>query len=161
MRHPRSKESRSSLLVQADFFFIGDYKFLALSEVMTGLIGCALCAGETNTDIRAFFNQLGLLVMSPSEAHLAVEVRTDAEKAVASILKRANLPVPLHINEAAPQSHQTVGHCERTVRRFKEMISCLQAEFAESRICLERDQRGIPSSDMLCSPNTQPLWHWQ
>ena len=128
MRHPRSKESRSSLLVQADFFFIGDYKFLALSEVMTGLIGCALCAGETNTDIRAFFNQLGLLVMSPSEAHLAVEVRTDAEKAVASILKRANLPVPLHINEAAPQSHQTVGHCERTVRRFKEMISCLQAD---------------------------------
>lgn len=120
----------SAYLIQADFFYLYGQNYLALSEAMTGLIGCVQCGANVDRTIshtRHFFSDLGL--MNPTADSIPAEVVSDAEDAVGSLLKR--LPVRLAVKKAAPQRHQTIGRVERTVRRYKEMFHCVTCDLAE------------------------------
>ena len=133
IHHGRTKEGDSSpqdhklLLVQADFFFVGvaNYKYLLLTDAGTGLIGVAPCGmnvDHTLAECRRYFQQLGVSEQSP----MNIEVLTDSERALGTLLKKLGLP--LVIKTAAPQSHQSVGLAKRSVRRMKEMLSCLRSD---------------------------------
>ena len=115
------------MLVQADFFFVGvaNYKYLLLTDAGTGLIGVAPCGmnvDHTLAECRRYFQQLGVSEQSP----MNIEVLTDSERALGTLLKKLGLP--LVIKTAAPQSHQSVGLAKRSVRRMKEMLSCLRSD---------------------------------
>ena len=145
VRHARGVDERQNLgpsayLVQADFFFLGEPggkdKFLALAEAMTGLIGVAYCGDNvqsTANEAKRFFQELGLLTAHVEET--PVEVLTDAEIAVSSILR--HVPCKLVVKKAAPQSHQTIGRVERCVRRYKEMFACVCNDLKEGGLVLK------------------------
>ena len=145
VRHARGVDERQNLgpsayLVQADFFFLGEPghkdKFLALSEAMTGLIGVAYCGDNVQSTVneaKRFFQDLGLLTANFEET--PVEVLTDAEIAVSSILR--HVPCKLVFKKAAPQSHQTIGRVERCVRRYKELFSCVCNDLKEGGLVLK------------------------
>ena len=133
LRHERGKDERasmgpSSMLIQADFCFIGPtnskLKFVVMSESMTGMIGAALIGSnihKTLRDMLPFFRNLGI-----HEGSQAVEVLCDAEPSIMSLLMK--LPIKLVIKQAAPQHHQTVGRAERSIRKVKEMVGCLRSD---------------------------------
>ena len=57
---------------------------------------------------------------------MRVEVLTDSEPLIGSLMKRLGLP--LTVKAAAPQAHESIGLAERNVRRVKEMTSCIRSD---------------------------------
>lgn len=70
---------------------------------------------------RQYF-QLGV----SEQTSLRVEVLTDSEPLVGSMLKR--LGPPLTVKAAAPQAHESIGLAEKNVRTVKEMTSCIRSD---------------------------------
>ena len=146
VRHSRGADERTNLgpsayLIQADFFFIGSKgrkdKFLALAEAMTGLVGVAYVGSNVESTIaeaKKFFGQLGLLNLAEATP---VEVLTDAEDGVRTLLEK--IPCRLTIKQASPQSHQTVGRVERSIRRFKEIHACIAEDLKSHGWMLKDD----------------------
>ena len=134
IRHPRvvangrPPQDHKLLLVQADFMFMDTHKFLVMSNAGTGLMGVAGVDSNpdrTISDCRQFFRQMGVTESSP----FTIEVLTVSEPALGSLLRRLSLPI--QIKSASPQAHETVGLAERSVRRIKEMISCIRCDMKE------------------------------
>ena len=148
IHHRRMKEGDSSpqdhklLLVQADFFFVGvaNYKYLLLTDAGTGLIGVApygMNVDHTLAECQRYFQQLGV----SEQSTMNIEVLTDSERALGTLLKK--LGNPLVIKTAAPQSHQSVGLGERSVRRIKEMLSCLRSDLRSHGFDIVENEEGF------------------
>ena len=58
---------------------------------------------------------------------VSIELQTDAEDAVSSFVPGCNHynHYTFHVKTAAPQSRETAGHAERTVRAVKESFKTL------------------------------------
>ena len=148
MRHERQIDERksmggSSYLIQADFFFVGlknqKLKFVACAEAMTGMVGASFCGPDVDATLRqlsCFFRDLGL-----NENSTPVETLTDAEPAISSLLSK--LPFKLLLKKSAPQEHRTIGRAERTVRRFKEMISCIRSDLRSQGFDIVEDSKSF------------------
>ena len=148
IRHERQIDERksmsgSSYLIQADFFFVGlrnqKLKFVACAEAMTGMVGASFCGPDVKATLRqlsCFFRELGL-----NEQSGPVETLTDAEPAIASLFSK--LPFKLLLKKPAPQEHRAIGRAERTVRRFKEMISCIRSDLRAGGFDIADDSKGF------------------
>ena len=124
-QHRRVVGYKTEPIVMADFFYINDMQFVLLTEQLTGMLGVSFMHGNvdhTVANMKQFFEALGC----SSEQEVVVEVKIDAERAVATLLRR--LPYRMKIVHAAPQSHQTIGLCERGVRKMKEAIGCIRTD---------------------------------
>ena len=141
-QHRRRSANGREHEIQADFMFVPDaegrqLKFLVLREMISGAINVILTGTETTlNEVSQFFLMLGLGALAG--AHQSpVTVVTDRESAVASLLRRVDLAGRrLNFEKAQPQSHQTVGGAEKTVRWAKEGLACLRSDLSEAGLDL-------------------------
>ena len=92
---------------------------------------------HTLAECRRYFQQLGV----SEQSTMNIEVLTDSERALGTLLKKLGLP--LVIKTAAPQSHQSVGLVERSVRRMKEMLSCLRSDLRSHGFDIVQSEEGF------------------
>eukprot|EP00435_Cladocopium_sp_Y103_P044265 s1257_g12.t1 len=143
-------DERTEPIVQADFFYVTVrdhnsgtahcWQYIALVESMTGMIGCSYLhdnVDKTVANMTRFFSALGV------SHEMQIDCKVDAEKGLETLLKR--LPFRLRINHAAPQAHQSVGACERTVRRFKESCACIRSDMRSNGIDLQPTSKAFES----------------
>ena len=152
----RSKKGFPVTELYADFFFysLGDnetkteYKFLALYDAATGLLGVV---PMSESDVRTIgswvvkwlgeFNVLGL-----SAAQHPLEVVTDKEKQVGNILVQANIGREVALKRAPPQSHESVGAGESAIRRLKEGVSTLRTDLRSCGVDLKNSKQSIATA---------------
>ena len=63
-----------------------------------------------------------------SDGVVSIELQTDAEDAVSSFVTGCS-HYAFHVKKAAPQSHESAGHAERTVRAVKESFKTMLLDF--------------------------------
>ena len=59
---------------------------------------------------------------------VSIELQTDAEDAVSSFVAGCS-QYAFHVKKAAPQSHESAGHAERTVRAVEESFKTMLMDF--------------------------------
>ena len=128
-------DTKHHVEVFADFCFIetddgSQAKFLASKERVSGMIGAVYCGENTDrikSNLRAFFDSLGLAGESGAE-ETPILVNTDAERAVGALFQTLDLKRRIVVERSAPQQHESVGLVERTNRTLKESMSCLRQD---------------------------------
>lgn len=132
-RHPRNKTSTEPQL-QADFGFVDNQKYLVLWESVSkarAFIHVRSNIDITITEVRNWVKMIGLYsTSSTSRCYL----KCDAEPSLSALLAKCGIAV---IEKSAPQSPETTGGAERSVRYLKESIACLKSDYLENGLSLE------------------------
>ena len=152
----RTKKGLPVTELYADFFFYGlgdngaktDFKFLALYDAATGMVGAV---PMSESDVRTIgswvvkwlgeFNVLGL-----SAAQHPLEVVTDKEQQVGNILLQSNIGREISLKRASPQSHEALGAVESAIRRIKEGVATLRTDLRSCGVDLNNNKQSIATS---------------
>ena len=142
-RHARKRTNRGlDVVIQADFaFFNRDselvtdleddgslLKFLVLKETFSSSHGAVLMSNDKQRDQQALIKWLDEFGLRTSDGVVSIELQTDAEDAVSSFVAGCS-QYAFHVKKAAPQSHESAGHAERTVRAVKESFKTMLLDF--------------------------------
>ena len=142
-RHARKRTNKGlSVVIQADFaFFNRDsesvtdleddgslLKFLVLKETFSSSHGAVLMSNDKQRDQQALIKWLDEFGLRTSDGVVSIELQTDAEDAVSSFVAGCS-QYAFHVKKAAPQSHESAGHAERTVRAVKESFKTMLMDF--------------------------------
>ena len=136
-KHRRRAGNKLSTEVFADFGFLSQegvedekqsFKFLVIKEVFSSSIG-AIVVGDDKVGeqqlISKWFGEFGLRT---SAEEVSVVLLTDSESAVSSMVSNVS-GYQFLVQKAAPQSHESVGHAERSIRMAKEAFKVQLLEF--------------------------------
>ena len=142
-RHARKRTNKGlDVVIQADFaFFNRDselvtdleddgslLKFLVLKETFSSSHGAVLMSNDKQRDQQALIKWLDEFGLRTSDGVVSIELQTDAEDAVSSFVAGCS-QYAFHVKKAAPQSHESAGHAERTVRAVKESFKTMLLDF--------------------------------
>ena len=131
-RHPRNK-SLTEPQIQADYGFVDDQKFLILWESVSkarAFIHVCSNLDITITEVRNWVKMVGLYSTTSS---FRCYLKYDAEPSQSALLEKCGIAV---IERSAPQSPETTGGAERSVRCLKESIACLKSDYIECGLSL-------------------------
>ncbi|CAK9097299.1 unnamed protein product, partial [Durusdinium trenchii] len=105
-------------------------KFLVLKEAYTGSIGACLCGHGLDVvgQLTSWLTEFGL---KSKPGTIAIQLVTDAEAAVSSLIAGVSKDFIFSVKRAGPQSHESNGAAERAVRVIKESFKCLLMEFEQ------------------------------
>ena len=109
---------------------------ILLRQVFSGLLGVTAVSENvqvTGQHLRQILAEFGLLETLEGPP---VDLRTDAQDEVGTVLRRSGLPREYTVNKAGPQNHDTVGSVERGVREVKEALAVLRLELAKAELDL-------------------------
>lgn len=121
--HRCRKDGRDIHELSCDFFFYQEQKFLVMYDSHTEMTGVAPVGDleQSRKWIRHWIAEFGLL--GPLSNNHALEVFTDAEKAVGNMIRQADVGRPVKIQKAPPQGHETIGAAETSIRKLKDSIA--------------------------------------
>eukprot|EP00435_Cladocopium_sp_Y103_P041116 s1128_g11.t1 len=149
-RHGRKRQDKKlSTEIHADFAFVTQgletsaeeqptsHKILILKETFSSSVGAILCGPDpqaTRTRLVCWLREFGLRSESVS-----VQLVTDSEQAVSSLVTGVSDQYLFTVKRAAPQSHEKAGHAERAVRLIKEGIKTVildcEGQFGLALLC--------------------------
>ena len=130
-QHRRKKEGKDIHELSCDFFFYEGQKFLAMTDSYTGMIA-ALPAADTEKArqwVRHWISEFGLI--GPLSLQHPLEIFTDAEKSVGSLIRESDIGRPIRIQKAAPQAHESVGAAEGCIRKLKDAVATVRSSIRE------------------------------
>eukprot|EP00435_Cladocopium_sp_Y103_P034092 s1874_g8.t1 len=113
------------------------HKILILKETFSSSVGAILCGPDpqaTRTRLVRWLRGFGL-----RSEPVSVQLVTDSEQAVSSLVTSVSDQYLFTVKRAAPQSHESAGHAERAVRLIKEGIKTVildcERQFGLALLC--------------------------
>ena len=93
-----------------------------MKETFSSSHGAVLMSNDKQRDQQALIKRLDEFGLRTSDGVVSIELQTDAEDAVSNFVAGCS-QYAFHVKNEAPQSHESAGHAERTVRAVKDQES--------------------------------------
>ena len=136
----RRKQGERGIEVQADFAVFEDFRVLCLVETSSGSLGYIYMRANREVSLNetlAWARSVG--ITGPSSC--VVYIKHDAEPSLVSSLEKA---LPAKLEKSAPQSHESVGNAERSVRYLQETLAILKQDLLDAGFRLKTNPESLP-----------------
>lgn len=139
-KHPRNPNANQPH-IQADFGFVGEEKFLVLWESVSRARAFVHIRSNLDIVVTEVRNWVKMIGLYSDTSTFRCYLKCDAEASLATLLEKCVIAA---IERSAPQSPETTGGAERSVRYLKEGIACLKSDFLENGINLKVNSHSAP-----------------
>ena len=151
-KHRRRAGNKLSTEVFADFGFLSQegldesekqsFKFLVIKEVFSSSIAAVVVSDDKVGEQQLISKWFGEFGLRNSAEEVSVVLITDSESAVSSMV--ANIQgYQFLVQKASPQSHESVGHVERTIRLVKEAFRVQLLDFEKIGYTLQFEKKVV------------------
>ena len=129
--------------IVADFMFVEGLKYLVFTDAAIAVAPVVGDIRQTGAWVEKWCYEFNLVGRAASEYPL--QVITDKEDAVGSLITKAFVGTEISIKKASPQAHEAVGSAERAIRTLKEGIGAIRLSLRELGFDVALGARGLNS----------------